>query len=97
MINTFIRDVTGAERELFELEQSLGHVDQCLVVDFITERDVERSDATGALGQVRHARVRDVVARAQVQFAQRCHFGQVLETAVADRHAKAQVDRFQLR
>lgn len=41
----FVRHVTRAQRQLFELEQTLCHMHQRLVVYFITERDIQRRNA----------------------------------------------------
>ena len=88
--------VARAQRQLFEVHQALGHVHERLIVDLITEGDVERRDPRSSVGQVRHTGVGYVVARAQVELAQRNHLGQVLETRIADGHAEAQVDALQL-
>lgn len=89
---SLIRDVAGAQRQLFQMNQSLGNVDDSLVVDPIAKRHVQRSDSRSPFSQISHSDIGNVVARAQIQLAQRRHFGQVLEAAVADRQAETQVN-----
>lgn len=93
--DAFVRHLTRAQRQRPQVEQSLGYVNQRLVADLVAETHVQVRDSRPTLGQIRHSDVRDVVARAQVEFAQRRHLGQVLEARVGDGHAEAEVDAFE--
>ena len=48
----FVRDVTGAHRELFQAGQTLSHVSQGLVVDLVAKGNIQRSDPGSPFSQI---------------------------------------------
>lgn len=92
-----VRYLARAEGQGSQVEQALRHVHQGLVADLVAERHVQGGYPRPALREVRHANVRYVIARPQVQFAERHHLSQVLKSTVGYAYTETKIDALEAR
>lgn len=91
-----VADLTRRKGQRFQQKQSLRNVHQRLIADLLAKRHVQGRNFTSTFRQVRHANIRNIVARAQVQFPQISHLGQVFQSRISNTNAKRQVDALQV-